>query len=98
MEQLAAWGKLDQRIGALTSQLKVARSHRKALKSAVDDPMDALLEADRKWAKASLRAVRAELANRIASGAKHLAMFGAAPRRGEQFKRTIVNSFNYLRG
>jgi len=98
MEQLAAWGKLDQRIGALTSQLKVARSHRKALKSAVDDPMDALLEADRKWAKASLRAVRAELANRIASGAKHLAMFGAAPRRGEQFKRTIVNSFDYLRG
>ena len=62
------------------------------------DPSDALLEVDREWAEASLHAVRADAAKRIALGAEHLAMFGAVPTRGEQFKRTIANSFDYLRG
>ena len=98
MEQLATWAKLDQRTNALVSKLEIARAEHQELESSVGDPSDALLEADRQWAEASLRAIRADAAKRIALGAKHLAMFGAVPTRGEQFKRTIANSFDYLRG
>ena len=98
MEQLATWARLDQRTQALASKLEIARAEHQELESGVGDPSDAMLEADREWAEASLRAIRADTAKRIALGAKHLAMFGAVPTRGEQFKRTIADSFDYLRG
>lgn len=98
MEQLATWAKLDQRTNALAAKLEIARAEHQELESAVGDPSDALLEADREWAEASLRAVRADAAKRITFGAKHLAMFRTVSTRGEQFKRTIANSFDYLRG
>ena len=98
MKQLVAWAELDQRVNVLTSLLKNARAERQKLQSAVGDPSAALLEADRKWAEASLRAVRVDAATRIALGANHLAMFGTIPKQVDQFKRTIANSFDYLRG
>ena len=98
MKQLVTWAQLDQRINVLTSLLKQARTERQKLQSAVGDPSAELLEADRKWAEASLRAVRVDTATRIAFGANHLALFGTVPKHGDQFKRTIANSFDYLRG
>ena len=98
MKQLVAWAEQDQRVNVLTSQLKNARTERQKLQSTVGDPPAKLLEADRKWAEASLRAVRVDAATRIASGASHLAMFGTIPKQVDQFRRTIANSFDYLRG
>ena len=98
MKQLVAWAELDQRVNVLTSLLKNARAERQKLQSDVADPSAALLEADRKWSEVSLRAVRVDAATRIAFGANHLAMFGTIPKHGDQFKRTIAKSFDYLRG
>jgi len=98
LKQLVAWAELDQHIDALTSKLEDAHTERQQLKSAVGNPSAALLEADRKWIEASLRAVRVDAATRIAFGASHLAMFGTIPKQVDQFKRTVANSFDYLRG
>ena len=96
--QLAAWARLDQRIAKQTAQLEIAQSERQQLKSAVGDPSTSLLEADRKWAVASLHAIRVDTATRIAAGAEHLDTFGTIPAHSNRFKRAIANSFNHLRG
>ena len=96
--QLAAWARLDQRIAKQTAQLEIAQSERQQLKSAVGDPSTSLLEADRKWAVASLHAIRVDTATRIAAGAEHLNTFGTIPAHSNRFKRAIANSFNHLRG
>ncbi len=98
LKQIVAWAELDQCVVSLTSNLNDALVERKQLQSAVGDPSTAVLEADRKWAEASLRAVRVDAAARIAFGADHLALFGTVPKQRDQLKRTIVESLDYLRG
>ena len=98
LEQIIAWARLDQRFAKLTTQLEIARTERRELMSAVGDPSASVLEADRKWANASLDAIRVDTATRIASGADRLAAFGTIPASSDRFKRAIGNSFNHLRG
>ena len=62
------------------------------------DPSTNVREADRKWADASLDAIRVETAARIASDAGRLAAFDTIPAHGDRFKKAVGNSFNYLRG
>ena len=98
LEQLANWAQIDQRIAKLTSQLESGRAKRQHLKSAVGDPSTNVREADRKWADASLHAIRVDTAARIASGTGRLAAFDTIPAHGDRFKRAVGNSFNHLRG
>ena len=98
LEQLIAWARLDQRFAKLTTQLAIARTERQKLMSAVGDPSASVMEADRKWANASLHAIRVDTATRIASGADRLAAFGTIPASSDRFKRAIGNSFHHLRG
>ena len=98
LEQLIAWARLDLRFAKLTTQLEIARTERRKLMLAVDDPSASVMEADRKWANASLHAIRVEAATRIADGSDRLAAFGKIPASSDRFKRAISNSFHHLRG
>ncbi len=98
LEQLAAWARIDRRIAKLTSQLEIGQGERQQLKSAVGDPATSVREADRKWADASLYAIRVDTATRISSGANRLAAFGTIPANSDRFKRAVGNSFHNLRG
>ena len=98
LEQLANWAQIDQRTAKLTSQLESGREERQHLKSAVGDPATRVREADRKWADASLHAIRVDTAARITSGTGRLAAFDTIPAHGDRFKRAVGNSFNHLRG
>ena len=62
------------------------------------DPATSMLEADQKWADASLHAVRADTATRITAGGDCLAVFGRIPTNSDQLKRAIGNSSDHLRG
>ena len=98
LEQLAAWARIDQRLGMLASQLAIGRAERRQLESAVGDPAASARDADQKWADASLHAIRTDTAARISSGADRLAAFGKIPAHSDRFKRAVVNSFHHLRG
>ena len=98
LEQLANWAQIDQHRAKLTTQLVNKRTDRQQLKSAVGDPAISMRDADQKWADASLRAIRADTAARIASGADRLAAFNTIPAHSDRFKRAISNSFRHLRG
>ena len=98
LEQLANWAQIDQRRAKLTTQLVNKRTDHQQLKSAVGDPAIRVRDADQKWAEASLRAIRADTAARIASGADRLAAFNTIPAHSDRFKRAISNSFRHLRG
>ena len=99
LEQLVAWAETDQRTAKLASQLEIGRVERQHLKSGIGDPSTSLREADRKWADASLHAIRVETANRISSGANRLAVFGTIPANSSgRLKRAIGGSFQHLRG
>ena len=54
--------------------------------------------ADKKWADASLHAIRVDTAERIISGAGRLAAFDTIPAHSDRFKRAVGNSFHHLRG
>ena len=98
LEQLANWAKIDQRMATLTTRLANKRTDRQQLKSAVGDPASTMRDADQKWADASLRAIRADTAARIASGADRLTAFNTIPAHSDRFKRAVGNSFRHLRG
>ena len=89
---------MDQRISDLTSQLETGRAEHQKLKSVVGDPSISVREADKKWAHASLCAIRADTATRISSGADRLASFSRIPANIDGFKRAVRNSFHHLRG
>ena len=98
LEQLVTWALIDQRIAKLTSKLKSRRDERRRLGLEVGDPSTRVREADRRWADASLDAIRAETATRIATGRERLGAFGTTPANTERFKKTVGTSFRYLRG
>ena len=98
LEQLANWARIDQRKATLATQLANKRSERQQLKSAVGDPALRVRDAEQKWVAASLRAIRVDVATRIASGADRLADFNTIPAHSDRFKRAIGNSFRHLRG
>ena len=98
LQRLATWAWLDQDIATLATQVAVGRSERHLLKSVVGDPAASVLDADQKWADASLHATRVDTATRIYSGADRLAAFDRIPANSDRFKRAIGNSFQHLRG
>ena len=98
LQRLATWAWLDQDIATLAAQVAVGRSERHLLKSVVGDPAASVLDADQKWADASLHAIRVDTATRIHSGADRLAAFDRIPANSDRFKRAIGNSFQHLRG
>ncbi len=96
--QVIAWARVEQRLTKLASLVASGRAERQRLQSAVGDPSTSLREADRQWADGSLRAIRAETATRISSGADQLASFSRIAASGNPFKKAVSNSFDSLRG
>ncbi|MCE2487184.1 MAG: AAA family ATPase [Desulfurellaceae bacterium] len=98
LEQIITWARTDQSRLKLTSQLEIRRTERRQLEATVGDPTVSVQQANRKWAEASLSAIRSETAARIRSSANQLADFGRMSARGGQVKRAIGNSLASLRG
>ena len=98
LERLINWARMDQRVARLTAQLEHARAERQHLRATVGDPAIRVGEVDRKWAEASLCAIRVDTAARIRSGADRLTAFSTISANISHLKRAITNSFPYLRG
>ena len=98
LEQLVAWARLDQYKSTLIRKLEKERTEYRQLKVAVGDPAISVRNMERKCAEAGLRAVRADTATRIRSGADRLGAFGKVSAGGEPFKRAVGNSLESLRG
>ena len=98
LEQLVTWALIDQRIAKLTSKLESRRVERRRLRFEVGDPSTRVREVDQRWADASLAAIRAETATRIASGRERLGAFDTVPANTERFRKTVGMSFRQLRG
>ncbi len=89
---------MDQRLATLGFQLDGKRSERHRLEAAVGDPAARVQDAERRWADASLEAIRADFAARIDSGGGALAAFNTVPADSYRFKKAVANSFRHLRG
>ena len=98
MEQVSAWAEKDQQRAELASLIEAGRNEHTTRKNAIGDPSTSVSGADRKWAEASLHAIRSETATRISAGKDRLAAFGRIPANIDQFKSAIGRSFKHLRG
>lgn len=98
MEELVNWARLEQRVGRTALQLQQERAERQRLHAALGDPSARVREADRKWAEASLRAIRDATAARIGSGGARVARLSRAAPNSHVFKRGIRDSLPSLRG
>ena len=98
MERVATWAEKDQQRAELASVIEAGRNEHTTRKNAIGDPSISVSEADRKWAEASLHAIRSETATRISAGKDRLAAFSKIPTNIDQFRNAIGRSFQHLRG
>ncbi len=98
LEHLVEWARIDQRISETNHQLDNGRVELQQLTSKIGNPSVSLRDADRQWTNASLSAVQAHAATRIASGAGQLANFSRISANISGLKKAIHNSMDYLQG
>ena len=98
LEQIVTWARLDRHRSKLIRELEIGQAEHQRLKAVVGDPATSVRDADRSWAEASLRAIRADAAARVRSGADRLAAFARAAAGGGPFRRSVANSLDSLRG
>ena len=98
MDRVATWAEKDQQRAELASVIEAGRNEHTTRKNAIGDPSISVSEADRKWAEASLHAIRSETATRISVGKDRLAAFSKIPTNIDQFRNAIGRSFQHLRG
>ena len=98
LERIATWAQLDRHRSTLSRRLEAGRDEHRQLKAEVGDPAVVIPNRDRKWAEASLCAIRADSAARIRSGAGRLGVFGRAQAGGAAFRNIVGNALPDLRG
>ena len=98
MEELVNWARLEQRVARTALQVQQERAERQRLHDALGDPSTRVREADRRWAEASLGAIRDVTAARIGAGSKRVARLSQAAANAHVFKRAIRDSLPNLRG
>ena len=98
LEEVVSWASLKQGLERTELDLERERAERARLQSEIGDPSRSLREADRRWAEASLRALRDETATRIGSGAERVATLSRSAANTQAFKKAIGGSFRNLRG
>ena len=98
LEQIATWARLDGRRSTLNRRFEAGREEHRKLKAEVGDPAIAISGRDRRWAEASLCAIRADSAARMRSGAGRLGIVGRSQAGGPAFRNIVGNALPDLRG